>query len=300
MQFSSRLYRDYTDLEQMRRFLIRARTRLGHLSGYFHVGDLLWRMFSNGWFQPKQDIRLWFDNTDSLVGFAWYYSRFQALDMQVFPRNLALEQEMLAWAESGLRAALNGNGRKQLLTSALETDHERIALLTELGYQRQEKFYLHYLRGLPPSMLFPQLPAGFTIREVTDEDIAAKVALHRAAFEPSQMSEYIYRGLRQAPGYIPELDLVAVAPDGRFASFCICWMDPVNRIGEFEPVGTHPDFRRQGLAKAVLWAGLQRMKAFGADQTLVLTPGHNQAAQKLYESLGFRAANREFDYLKQL
>jgi ribosomal protein S18 acetylase RimI-like enzyme len=76
-------------------------------------------------------------------------------------------------------------------------------------------------------------------------------------------------------------------------------MDPVNRIGEFEPVGTHPDFRRQGLAKAAVGAGMQRMKAFGADQAFVLTQSHNRAAKALYESLGFRAVNREFDYVKQ-
>ena len=113
MQFSSRFYRDYTDLEQMRRFIIRARARLGHLSGYFHVGDLLWRMFSNGWFEPKRDIRLWFDGTKTLVGFAWYYSRFQAVDVQICPPNSALEQEMLVWAQSCVLAATNGDGRKQ-------------------------------------------------------------------------------------------------------------------------------------------------------------------------------------------
>ena len=114
------------------------------------------------------------------------------------------------------------------------------------------------------------------------------------------MTEQIYEGLRQAPGYIPELDLVVGGPDGRFAAFCLCWIDPVNRIGEFEPVGTHPDFRRQGLAKAVLFAGLQRMKAFGAEQAFVLCRGDNQAAATLYQSLGFKAVNREYDYAKKL
>jgi ribosomal protein S18 acetylase RimI-like enzyme len=283
----------------MRRFIIRARTRLGHMSGYFHVGDLLWRMFSNGWVQPKKDIRLWFDGPDHLAGFAWYYSKFHAVDLQVFPRNPDLEQEMLIWAETNALSSSNGNGRKHLFTTALETDSDRIALLTEFGYKKQKAFYYHFLRALPSYLPVPELPPGFTIRDVTDKDIAAKVAVHRAAFHPSQMTEHIYAGLRQAPGYIPELDLVVVGPDGRLAAFCVCWMDPVNRIGEFEPVGTHPDFRRQGLAKAVVGAGMQRMKAFGADQAFVLTQSHNRAAEALCESLGVRAVNREFDYVKQ-
>ena len=300
MQFSSRQYRDYTDLEKMRRFLIRARTRLGHSSGYFHVGDLLWRLFSNGWFQPKRDIRLWFDTAENLVGFGWYYSRFQAIDVQVFPHNIALTQEILAWGESCLLAKTNGNGRKQITTSALETDSERIALLTDMGYEQQETCYAHYLRPLPDALPNPQLPTGFTIRDFSDEEVAAKVAVYRAAFASSEMTEAIYEGVRQAPGYIPELDLVVVAPDGRFASFCICWLDPVNRIGEFQPVGTHPDFRQQGLAKAVMTAGMQRMKAFGAEQALVITTNDYPVARSLYESLDFQTAVCDFGYMKQL
>jgi hypothetical protein len=160
----------------MRRFIIRARTRLGHMSGYFHVGDLLWRMFSNGWVQPKKDIRLWFDGPDHLAGFAWYYSKFHAVDLQVFPRNPDLEQEMLIWAETNALSSSNGNGRKHLFTTALETDSDRIALLTEFGYKKQKAFYYHFLRALPSYLPVPELPPGFTIRDVTDKDIAAKVA----------------------------------------------------------------------------------------------------------------------------
>ena len=300
MQFSSRLYRDYTDLEKMRRFLIQARGRLGHLSGYFHVGDLLWRMFSDGWFQPKQDIRLWFDGADHLVGFAWYYSRDQSLDVQIFPQNAALAKEMYAWGESCLLAEANGNGHKRLTAGAIETDSQRIALLTDMGYEKQENFYIHYLRPLSSALSPHQLPPDFTICHLNDGDVAAKVDLQRAAFRSSQMTEKIYRGVRQAPGYIPELDLAVVTPDGRFAAFCVCWLDPVNRIGEFEPVGTHPDFQRQGLASAVIIAGMQRLQAFGANQAFVLSQGDNQAANALYQSLGFQAAMRDYDYTKQL
>jgi len=43
------------------------------------------------------------------------------------------------------------------------------------------------------------------------------------------------------------LDLVAVAPDGAFTSFCIAWFDEQNRIGMFERVGTHPAHSQRGL-----------------------------------------------------
>jgi len=297
MQFTSRPYRDYTDLEKMRRFIIRARTRHGHMGGYFHVGDLLWQMFSFGWFRPKQDIRLWLDSPDHLLGFAWYYTKRHAVELQVFPRHEAIERDMLAWAESHWQNT-NGNGRKRLLTSALETDSDRISLLTELGYVQEENHYVHWLRLLNGTIPIPKLPDGFTIRHIEPEDVPNRVAVHRAAFHPSQLTNEIYEGLLQAPGYVPELDLVVEGPDGRFVAFCICWLDPVNRTGEFEPMGTHPDFWRKGLGTAVMLAGLERMKAFGAEQALVYSHGGNEASTRLYQSLGFEPVNLSYDFVK--
>jgi len=66
--------------------------------------------------------------------------------------------------------------------------------------------------------------------------------------------------MRGIPGYTPELDLVAVSADGTFASYCICWLDPVSKIGEFEPVGTRAAYRGKGLGKALMLAGLRRLK----------------------------------------
>ena len=59
----------------------------------------------------------------------------------------------------------------------------------------------------------------------------------------------------RSPVYCHNLDIVAIAPDGQIGAFCIVWMDPVNKVGLFEPVGTHPDYQRKGLGKAVMVEG---------------------------------------------
>ena len=53
------------------------------------------------------------------------------------------------------------------------------------------------------------------------------------------------------------------SPDGRGASACTIWFDPVNAVGLFEPVATHPDFQGKGLGKAVMAEGLRCMKVAG-------------------------------------
>jgi ribosomal protein S18 acetylase RimI-like enzyme len=91
---------------------------------------------------------------------------------------------------------------------------------------------------------------------------------------------------------------VAVAPSGTFASFAIVWLDEANAIGMFEPVGTHPDHRRRGLAKAVLCEGLRRLEALGAAVAYVGC-GTGIAVSSLYESAGFTNYDEEHHWRKE-
>ena len=53
-----------------------------------------------------------------------------------------------------------------------------------------------------------------------------------------------YTRLTTLPHYRFEDDLVVEAPDGSLAAFAMAWWDPAAKVGEFEPVGTHPDHQR--------------------------------------------------------
>jgi len=95
-------------------------------------------------------------------------------------------------------------------------------------------------------------------------------------------------------------DLFVRSPDGRGASACTIWFDPVNAVGLFEPVATHPDFQGQGLGKAVMAEGLRRMKAAGMRRAIVGFDPTNAAALALYTSMGFRASCYFVGYRKAL
>jgi GNAT superfamily N-acetyltransferase len=60
------------------------------------------------------------------------------------------------------------------------------------------------------------------------------------------------------------------APDGTLAATAIVWLDESTRTGEFEPVGTHRDFRRQGLGRALQLYGMHLARAAGADGSRLL------------------------------
>ena len=103
-----------------------------------------------------------------------------------------------------------------------------------------------------------------------------------------------------SPAYNPGLDIVATSPDGRIGAFCIAWPDPVNQVGLFEPVGSHPDFQRKGLGKAVMLEGLRRLLQMGMRAAIVSAEEDNTAAINLYETVGFQVVDRLGTYEKDV
>ncbi len=120
------------------------------------------------------------------------------------------------------------------------------------------------------------------------EEVPARVELHRAAFLPSRLNVEKYERLLTLPHYRFEDDLVVEAPDGSLAAFAMAWWDEGARVGEFEPVGTHPDHQRRGLARALLNWGLDRYAGRGVRVVQVYSDASNAASEALYEAVGFR------------
>jgi len=58
-------------------------------------------------------------------------------------------------------------------------------------------------------------------------------------------------------------------------------------MAELEPVGTHPDYRRLGLAGSVICEGLCRLQKYHPSLICILGAAMSEAANGLYESVGF-------------
>ena len=76
---------------------------------------------------------------------------------------------------------------------------------------------------------------------------------------------------------------MTIAPNGDIASFTTVWFDDVTRCAYFEPVGTYTPYQRRGLAKAVMFEGLRRVKRLGA--TFAFVGGFSPEADALYTSV---------------
>lgn len=146
----------------------------------------------------------------------------------------------------------------------------------------------------------PKLPAGFRFRTADEAGPEAAVQAHQDAWATTTYTAESYEGVRRTAAYRGDLHVLVEAPDGTMASSTIMWLDEANKTAEFEPVGTHPGYRRLGLGRAMLLHGMQLARAAGATQVTVAclgAPGHPQA-RGLYYSVGFRQFTRDAPLIK--
>ncbi len=249
----------------------------------------------------RRPVELWETDSGQLVGFVLSEGHDDA-HLQVHPDYRHLEAEMIAWAEEEL-AAPTGDGRsRQLTIYVYEHDALRQRLLTERGFTKTDAWGMirHMRLGLGP-LAQPQMAAGYTLRATRPEEQAdcQRIAdLLNAAFGRIFHNAEEYRAFtRLAPSFRPELDLIAETPDGTLGAYVGIPYDAENRRGVFEPVCTHPDHRRKGLARALMQEGLRRLRALGAADVTVDT-GDMTPANCLYDSLGFTEVYRGYEWRK--
>jgi GNAT superfamily N-acetyltransferase len=293
--------RDYAgpaDLRAMQSLTQACWTRDVHI----HIGDLAWQRYPR---EARADCptRLWFSGGDA-VAWATFEDGFKAF---AHPEQAQLYDEALDWAESV--------SAEPVQTAAYERETALVAALTRRGYAElvDAPFGLHTFRTLD-DIPAPELPKGFAVVSMVEiGDVERKVAGHRASwsrfaiYDPadpplvSGMTVARYRDLMRTWPYRPDLDFGVEAPDGRIVASCTTWLDEVNRVGLFEPVGVDPEFRRRGLSRAMGFAALRALKAAGATLATVKPRGDDDypVPRHAYGTMGFVAEGRQRVYAQR-
>lgn len=269
----------------------------------------------------QRDLRLWEDAQGRLIGFGKVWIREPTADnvaglmwfcVHPLARGGDIERQIITWAEERIGEV----GREhqvlpKLAVGSRSTQADRIAILKDAGFT-EDRHLVYLSRSLTEPISIPNLPEGFTIRCIDQsQDAEAWVELRNRCFidhwnyHPRTLADYQHR--LQAPDYMPELDLVIVAPEGKFACICYCTINtPHNDLtgrkeGWVKSLATSPDFRRQGLARAMLLHSLHRLKALNIDIAKLQFDAENHlGVGKLYESVGFGHLYTQIAYFKQL
>jgi mycothiol synthase len=259
--------------------------------GYYHVGNLRHWIYAGLRGAARQERVLVWQQGETIAGMAicgLYDTVFHVFTSPAL-RGGEAEVAMLRAGYETTRRLLNERGAAEAFvsTDVFGCDETKRALLLRLGFEEFRKWDDIAERSLADAIPEPNLPAGFRLRPATPADDAPLAAVRNDAFGDSWTAEQYRDEFMRAPGYTPAHELVVVAPDERIAAFTMIHLDALNRVGQFEPVGTAHAFQRQGLARAVMCSGMRLMQRHGMQSAHVEHDAANLPAAALYRSLGF-------------
>ncbi len=229
-----------------------------------------------------------------------YTSNSANLTWQVHPDRPELLDEILDWY------AEQAAGLDRAVTPQ-DQDTHMLARLPAHGYEPDTEMggddgdWVQWNHRPLADFSEPTLPAGFRFRTAAEVGQAAAARAHVDAWHPSTFTETGMAGVQATWPYRDDLHVLVEAPDGTLVATAIVWFDPESRTAEFEPVGTHRSYRRQGLATALSWHGMHVARDAGAETMLVAcrgAPAH-AAARELYYGVGFQPLARDVPYIKR-
>jgi ribosomal protein S18 acetylase RimI-like enzyme len=247
----------------------------------------------------RESTRLWLEEGGRLIGYALIYPLFCNLYFEADPTQdvVSLEKEMITWSLERFRQ-LKQNGKVDraatLDINCSEQDPERIELLQANGFIPQDLMTLHLSRSLMEPIPPVKLPPDFSIRPVLGEgETDALAALYRAAYGSDKMTAGEIRAIMRTSSYDRDLDLVAIAPDGRLAGLCTCGIQAElngmlpKKQGSTDPVLVHPDFQGLGLASTLIWSGWEKLKSRGIEVAVLGTSSQNTRGIAAFTKAGY-------------
>ena len=184
-------------------------------------------------------------------------------------------------------------GSRRLDTFVFDYDTPRRRLLEDHGFEKtREILVTRRLRFGSRSLPGPETIDGYSLRATRPEeaDYRRVADIINAGFgRTSHTSAEVKAFMTGSPSFRHDLDLVAEAGDGLFAAYVGLTFDEPNLRGIIEPVCTHPEHLRRGLAGALIQEGLRRLKDLGTTDVYVDT-GDMPPANRLYKAVGFTEA----------
>ena len=286
--------------------LVKARP-MDRLTDFPSIADLQEMLGSNN---PLLHTQLWEEAGGGLAGFALLQDyqtwAFLVMEVAAFCPVVEIEEQMVAWGKGiAHRLSSTRNCPVPMEVHVRAGEHAQVALLEALGFERLSGGSVSLSRSLSEPIPLLDIPPGFVIRPSAGEpEIEEWVRLHRLAWGTENMTVEERRSMLHVPFYDPALDLVAVAPDGNLAAYCVGWFSEEENAltgrkdGYTDHIATHPAYQRRGLARALILAGLSLLKERGLETARLGTARENLGMLRTAESLGFRIVSETLWFSK--
>lgn len=298
MKYTARPYQSKSDLAAIGQLLRRVYARQNFFNAWSFCRYDIWsqrRIADTESFQDdlwQKQFQLMYDEMGRLAGTAFAFNNHhwrndpEPYALILDPDHPQLAETLLDWAESsGMREieVIQGN---TFLTDLIESR----------GYTRSSDSMV--LREKPLANTAPEpvnLPQGYSIRVLDESEWDCYFKAVHVVFNMMDTHE-AFASIQQSPSNIHDLHLNVVNEQNQIAAFCSVWLDRENNVAEFEPVGTVPQFQKQGLAAALMSYACNRLREMGCAQANVASWSESIGANKLYSAGGFMEQDRLYSW----
>ncbi len=290
----------HSDFEKMWRFLqkdyVQKQDRfIWHFS---RLGDWKYGLWNERKYIPslfRNHAQLWVDGFDQILGFVLSEDGDDLFFIFTLHGYEHLYTEILEWTIQHWQPR-----HGKLRAEVHEHQTEALAALERKGFHNSGAAATTRLYDLlAQENKEIKLGPGFQMVDmVKNGDYRAKATLNLNAFgDQDQVSAFDllrFEYSRESPAYDPYLDLSVVTSDGRHVSSCVGFWDPACKVAEIEKICTHNQYRRQGLAEAVIRECFRRLRKHGIQRAYIT--GYSEEANGLYEKLGPSMHKKWFHY----
>lgn len=228
-------------------------------------------------------VQLWRDESGQLGAFCIrYYNTSHLVLDPALQKDTQMQETILDWVET------HWSGAEQAVElHAYELDIQQRRLLAQRGYL--DEGYISWLRIYDLAREIPAaaLPPGFRFATLAETGAREeRIDLERAVWKRPDLDEAWFKGKSSSPIYSFDWDLLAVSSQRELAAFVLLWVDWQYHSAEIDPMGTHPDYRHQGIARALVIEAYQRLCSAGISRlTIESEADPDHPANRLYASL---------------
>ena len=237
------------------------------------------------------------------------YSQF----IKIVPkwRNMGIEQAMMGWNEQHLMAIAAEHpkdGKRFYQSYSLENKDKFNAILNAMGY-RPNRYFFEMDRPLD-TIAEATLPKGIEVRPAKKEDYRkiwdASIDAFRDHWGFSEPEEEDYISYSTSRYFQP--DLWQVAWDGNeVVASVLNYIDEEynkkfnKKCGWTEEISTRREWRRRGIAKALILRSMKMHKELGMTSVALGVDTENpNGALQLYEGLGYKKKRTMITFRKEI
>jgi GNAT superfamily N-acetyltransferase len=300
MKYTARPYQSQNDLYQIGTLIRSAYARQKCLNAWSFCRYDIWalrRIADAGSFNDhswQEYFQLLHDERGALVGAAFAFDNHhwrknpEPYALILDPDHAHLAKFLFDWAES--------SGMFEV--EILEANEFLNDLIQSRGYIRSNDSMIvreKILADTPPETV--SLPPGYSIRLLDRSEWTSYFEAIHAVFNMMDTPE-AFASIQQAPSNVHGLHLNVVNEQDQIAAFCSVWLDRENNIAEFEPVGTMPQFQKQGLGAALLAYACNRLREMDCPKVTVESWSESIGANKLYSVCGLVEQDRLYSWKK--